>query len=75
VIERNAVELAFVSAPGAARRVLNQVSTTDQQFYIIRTLHVLNEKIRARRGRVPERRPLPHRRQARPEQSPARTPR
>jgi hypothetical protein len=44
VIERNAVELAFVSAPGAARRVLNHVSTTDQQFYIIRTLHVLNEK-------------------------------
>jgi hypothetical protein len=44
VIERNAVELAFVSAPGAARRVLNQVSTTEQQFYIIRTLHVLNEK-------------------------------
>jgi hypothetical protein len=30
--------------PGAARRVLNQVSTTEQQFYIIRTLHVLNEK-------------------------------
>jgi hypothetical protein len=44
VIERSVVDASFVSLPGAARRVLNQVSTTDQQFYIIRTLHVLNEK-------------------------------
>lgn len=44
VIERSAVDASFVSLPGAARRVLNQVSTADQQFYIIRTLHVLNEK-------------------------------
>jgi hypothetical protein len=44
VIDRSVVDASFISLPGAARRVLNQVSTTDQQFYIIRTLHVLNEK-------------------------------
>jgi hypothetical protein len=44
VIDRSVVDASFTSLPGAARRVLNQVSTTDQQFYIIRTLHVLNEK-------------------------------
>jgi hypothetical protein len=44
VIERSVVDASFVSLPGAARRVLNQVSTTDQQFFIIRTLHILNEK-------------------------------
>jgi hypothetical protein len=44
VIERSVLDASFISLPGAARRVLNQVSTTDQQFYIIRTLHVLNEK-------------------------------
>ena len=44
VIERSVVDASFVSLPGTARRVLNQVSTADQQFYIIRTLHVLNEK-------------------------------
>jgi hypothetical protein len=44
VIERSVVETSFVALPGAARRVLNQVSTAEQQFYIVRTLHVLNEK-------------------------------
>ena len=44
VIERSVVETSFVGLPGAARRVLNQISTAEQQFYIIRTLHVLNEK-------------------------------
>jgi hypothetical protein len=44
LIERTAIETAFISTPGAARRVLNQVATNEQQFYIVRTLHVLNEK-------------------------------
>ena len=44
LIERNAIETAFVSSPGAARRVLNQIATVNQQFFIVRTLHVLNEK-------------------------------
>ena len=44
LIERTAIETAFVSSPGAARRVLNQIATVNEQFYITRTLHVLNEK-------------------------------
>ena len=43
-VERVAIETAFVSAPGAARRVLNQIASANEQFYIVRTLHVLNEK-------------------------------
>ena len=44
VIERNVVDLTFTASPGALRRVLNQVTNSPQQFYIIRTLHVRNEK-------------------------------
>ncbi len=43
-VERTVIDATFVSSPGAARRVLNQISTASQQFYVIRTLHVLNEK-------------------------------
>ena len=54
LIERHVVETSFLSTPGAARRVLNQISTINQQFYILRTLHVLNEKDKgpARDGEV-----------------------
>ncbi len=44
MVERTTVDLTFASAPGAARKVLNQISSADQQFYIIRILHVRNEK-------------------------------
>lgn len=44
LIERNSVEATFVSNPGAARRALNQITSTPEQVYVIRTLHVLNEK-------------------------------
>ncbi|HMJ05600.1 MAG TPA: Amuc_1100 family pilus-like protein [Chthoniobacterales bacterium] len=44
LLERNVVEVALAASPGAARRVLNQIATAEQQFYIVRTLHVLNEK-------------------------------
>ena len=44
LIERNAIEASFVSTPGSGRRVLNQIATNEEQFYVIRTLHVLNEK-------------------------------
>ncbi|MBA2744332.1 MAG: hypothetical protein H0U43_08535 [Chthoniobacterales bacterium] len=44
LIERADVDATFVSNPAAARRVLNGISTANQQFYIIRTLHILNEK-------------------------------
>jgi hypothetical protein len=44
VIERNLVELTFVAAPSAVRKVLNEIASANQQLYIIRTLHVRNEK-------------------------------
>ncbi|MFN2509526.1 MAG: Amuc_1100 family pilus-like protein [Chthoniobacterales bacterium] len=44
LVERSVIETAFVSSPGAARRALNQIATIKQQFYILRTLRVLNEK-------------------------------
>ena len=44
LIERNAIEATFLSSPGSARRVVNQISTVNQQFYVLRALHVLNEK-------------------------------
>lgn len=42
--ERNVVEATFLSTPGAARKVFNQIAGADQQFCIIRLLHVRNEK-------------------------------
>jgi hypothetical protein len=44
LIERGVVDVTFTSSPGAARRVLNQITAASQQFYITRTLHVRNEK-------------------------------
>jgi hypothetical protein len=41
---RNIVDLTFVASPSAARKVLNQIASTNQQLYVIRTLHVRNEK-------------------------------
>jgi len=44
VFERNVVDLSFTAAPAVARKVLNQIASSSQQFYIIRTLYVRNEK-------------------------------
>jgi len=44
LIERNVVEISFKAAPGAARKVLNEITSTTGQFFIIRTLYVHNEK-------------------------------
>ena len=44
LLERNIVEATFLSTPGAARKVLNQIAGANQQFCIIRLLHVRNEK-------------------------------
>ncbi len=43
-VERNVVEASYVATPTAARRVLNQIASAKEQFYVVRTLHVLNEK-------------------------------
>lgn len=44
LLERGVVEATFVSSPGAARKVLNQIASANQQFYIVRLLQVRNEK-------------------------------
>ena len=44
LIERNIVEVTFTAAPGAARKVLNEITSSTGQFFIIRTLYVHNEK-------------------------------
>jgi len=43
-LERNIVEATFTSTPAAARRALNQIAGANQQFFVIRLLHVRNEK-------------------------------
>ena len=44
LVQRGVIDLTFASAPSAGRKVLNQIVSTPQQFYIVRTLHVQNEK-------------------------------
>jgi hypothetical protein len=44
LIERNVVEISFKAAPGAARKVVNEITSSTGQFFIIRTLYVHNEK-------------------------------
>ena len=43
-MERSHVDVTFASTPSAARKVLNQIASSNQQFYIVRILHVRNEK-------------------------------
>jgi hypothetical protein len=54
MVERTTIDLTFASLPNAARKVLNQISSANQQFYIIRILHVRNEK-----DKGPPREPAP----------------
>ncbi len=44
LIERNLLDITFKAAPGAARKVVNEISSSTGQFFIIRTLYVHNEK-------------------------------
>lgn len=44
LVERSGIEVTFASSPGAARRVINQIGSASQQFFVIRTLHVSNEQ-------------------------------
>jgi hypothetical protein len=44
VLERHVVEASFVSTPAAARKVLNQIAGSNEQFFVVRLLHVRNEK-------------------------------
>jgi hypothetical protein len=44
LLQRNVVDLTFKSTPAAARKVLNEITSSSGQFFIIRTLYVHNEK-------------------------------
>lgn len=44
VTERSIVDLTFVATASAVRKALNEIASANQQLYIIRTLHVRNEK-------------------------------
>jgi hypothetical protein len=44
LMERNVVDISFKAAPGAARKVLNEIISSAGQFFIIRTVYVHNEK-------------------------------
>ncbi len=71
LIQRNVVEITFKAPPGAARRVLNEITNSTGQFFIIRTLYVHNEKDKGPpRERTGARTPTPSP-QASPGQSPA----
>ena len=43
-IDRNVVEFAISASPVAARQVINEISAADEQCFIIRSLHVKNQK-------------------------------
>ncbi len=44
LLERNVIDVTFVSTPAATRKFINQVAGASEQFCIIRLLHVRNEK-------------------------------
>ncbi len=44
VVERRIVNLTFTASPSAMRKVLNQIASSDRQFFIVRTLYVRNEQ-------------------------------
>jgi hypothetical protein len=43
LFQRNGMEVTFFSTPGAARKVINRIAGANQQFCIIRQLHIRNE--------------------------------
>ena len=62
LIERNVVDVAFKAAPSAARKVMNEITSSTGQFFIIRTLYVHNEKDKGpprQRGASPTPTPAP----------------
>jgi hypothetical protein len=55
MVESNSVDLAFSASPAAARKVLNQVASAKQQFFIVRTLVVKNQVAKGPpRGAAPQ---------------------
>jgi len=45
-VERSIVDLAFAASPSAMRKVLNQIASSERQFFVVRTLYVRNEQLK-----------------------------
>jgi hypothetical protein len=46
VLERSIVDLTFVASPSALRKVLNQLASSERQFFVVRTLSIRNEQLK-----------------------------
>jgi len=46
VVERTLVDLTFAVSPSALRRVLNQIASSERQFFIVRTLYVRDDQLK-----------------------------
>ena len=46
VFERAIVDLTFTASPSATRKVLNQIASSQRQFFIVRTLYVRNQQLK-----------------------------
>src|SRR5205807_4016197 len=44
LVEQRTVEFAISASPTAGRRVINQIAAANEQFFIIRAIHVKNQK-------------------------------
>src|SRR6266480_2417203 len=45
-VERSIVDLTFAAAPSAMRKVLNQIASSERQFFIVRTVSVRNQQLK-----------------------------
>ena len=45
VVERTVVDVTFAASPLAVRTVLNQIASSELQFFIVRTLYIRNEQL------------------------------
>jgi hypothetical protein len=46
VVEHAIVDLTFAGSPSALRKVLNQIASSERQFFIVRTLYVRNDQLK-----------------------------
>jgi hypothetical protein len=51
-LERNTVEFGISGSPVAVRKVINEISSAGEQFFIIRSLHVKNQKDKGPRREI-----------------------
>jgi hypothetical protein len=45
-VERSIVDLTFAASPTAMRKVVNQIASSERQFFIVRTLYIRNEQLK-----------------------------